>query len=307
MAVSVEVYFLTNFLMDFAATAIVARSLGRVRWRRVMLAAALGAVWATLAQLPLLRFLASFGGAAAMAFVLAAVAMPPDSLRSALRAGAALLGGGLFLGGVQLAALRLFAGAGAAAFIAGALLGAMALLAAAGARQKRLVTWEVQVFLSAAGGGEEDLYLPRHQPLLPRPRGSQQRHRAQQRPGDERRRARPGKEAQRRQLHAAKEQPAAQQRRARAQRGTQRVRGHGHRRQHKGHGRGAAEGGEEAQERQLRQGRPHGPQRRRQHDPAPAHAPKAAGDDGRGGKVHQEVGQEVDLHAHRHALTPWAL
>ena len=106
MAVSVEVYFLTNFLMDFAATAIVARSLGRVRWRRVMLAAALGAVWATLAQLPLLRFLASFGGAAAMAFVLAAVAMPPDCLRSALRAGAALLGGALFLGGVQLAAVR---------------------------------------------------------------------------------------------------------------------------------------------------------------------------------------------------------
>ena len=152
MAVSVEVYFLTNFLMDFAATAIVARSLGRVRWRRVMLAAALGAVWATLAQLPLLRFLASFGGAAAMAFVLAAVAMPPDCLRSALRAGAALLGGALFLGGVQLAAVRLFAGAGAAAFIAGALLGAMALLAATGARQKRLVTWEVQVFLSAGGG-----------------------------------------------------------------------------------------------------------------------------------------------------------
>lgn len=152
MAVSVEVYFLTNFLMDFAATAIVARSLGRVRWRRVMLAAALGAVWATLAQLPLLRFLASFGGAAAMAFVLAAVAMPPDCLRSALRAGAALFGGALFLGGVQLAALRLFAGAGAAAFIAGALLGAMALLAATGARQKRLVTWEVQVFLSAGGG-----------------------------------------------------------------------------------------------------------------------------------------------------------
>ena len=152
MAVSVEVYFLTNFLMDFAATAIVARSLGRVRWRRVALAAALGAVWATLAQLPRLRFIASAGGAAAMAFVLAAVAMPPDCLRSALRAGAALLGGALFLGGVQLAAVRLFAGAGAAAFIAGALLGAMALLAATGARQKRLVTWEVQVFLSAGGG-----------------------------------------------------------------------------------------------------------------------------------------------------------
>ena len=139
MAVSVEVYFLTNFLMDFAATAIVARSLGRVRWRRVALAAALGAVWATLAQLPRLRFIASAGGAAAMAFVLAAVAMPPDSLRSALRAGAALLGGGLFLGGVQLAALRLFAGAGA-------------LAAATSLRRKRLVTWEVQVFIAAAGG-----------------------------------------------------------------------------------------------------------------------------------------------------------
>lgn len=152
MAVSVEAYWLVNFAMDLLATAIIARSLGRVRWKRVALAAAVGASWAALAQLGALRFLSSLPALAALSLLMAAVAIPPDSLRSALVSGAALLGGGVFLGGVQLAALRLFRGAGAAAFFAGALLGAGALLAATALRKKRLVTWEVQVFLSAGGG-----------------------------------------------------------------------------------------------------------------------------------------------------------
>ena len=50
MAVSVEAYLLTNFGMNFLATAIIARSLGRVRWRRVLCASALGAMWAPLAR-----------------------------------------------------------------------------------------------------------------------------------------------------------------------------------------------------------------------------------------------------------------
>lgn len=152
MAVSVEAYWLVNFAMDLLATAIIARSLGRVRWKRVALAAAVGASWAALAQLGALRFLSSLPALAALSLLMAAVAIPPDSLRTALVSGAALLGGGVFLGGVQLAALRLFRGAGAAAFFAGALLGAGALLAATALRKKRLVTWEVQVFLSAGGG-----------------------------------------------------------------------------------------------------------------------------------------------------------
>ena len=152
MAVSVEAYWLVNFAMDLLATAIIARSLGRVRWKRVALAAAVGASWAALAQLGALRFLGSLPALAALSLLMAAIAIPPDSLRSALVSGAALLGGGVFLGGVQLAALRLFRGAGAAAFFAGALLGAGALLAATALRKKRLVTWEVQVFLSAGGG-----------------------------------------------------------------------------------------------------------------------------------------------------------
>ena len=152
MAVSVEAYWLVNFAMDLLATAIIARSLGRVRWKRVALAAAVGASWAALAQLGALRFLSSLPALAALSLLMAAVAIPPDSLRSALVSGAALLGGGVFLGGVQLAALRLFRGAGTAAFFAGALLGAGALLAATALRKKRLVTWEVQVFLSAGGG-----------------------------------------------------------------------------------------------------------------------------------------------------------
>ena len=152
MAVSVEAYWLVNFAMDLLATAIIARSLGRVRWKRVALAAAVGASWAALAQLGALRFLSSLPALAALSLLMAAIAIPPDSLRTALVSGAALLGGGVFLGGVQLAALRLFRGAGTAAFFAGALLGAGALLAATALRKKRLVTWEVQVFLSAGGG-----------------------------------------------------------------------------------------------------------------------------------------------------------
>lgn len=152
MAVSVEAYWLVNFAMDLLATAIIARSLGRVRWKRVALAAAVSASWAALAQLGALRFLSSLPALAALSLLMAAIAIPPDSLRSALVSGAALLGGGVFLGGVQLAALRLFRGAGTAAFFAGALLGAGALLAATALRKKRLVTWEVQVFLSAGGG-----------------------------------------------------------------------------------------------------------------------------------------------------------
>ena len=124
MAVSVEAYWLVNFAMDLLATAIIARSLGRVRWKRVALAAAVGASWAALAQLGALRFLGSLPALAALSLLMAAIAIPPDSLRTALVSGAALLGGGVFLGGVQLAALRLFRGAGAAAFFAGALLGA---------------------------------------------------------------------------------------------------------------------------------------------------------------------------------------
>ena len=152
MAVSVEAYLLTNFGMNFLATAIIARSLGRVRWQRVLCASALGAMWAALAQLAPLRFLASPLSAAVLPFLLASVAIPPESLRSALQAGLALLGGSVFLGGVQLAALRLFDNAGAAAFLTGAFLGAGALMAATSLRKKRLVTWEVQVFLAAAGG-----------------------------------------------------------------------------------------------------------------------------------------------------------
>ena len=152
MAVSIEGYLLVNFGMNFLATAIIARSLGRVRWRRVICAAALGTLWAALAQLAPLRPMRSPLAAAGMAFLMAALAIPPDSVRSALQGGMALLGGGVFLGGVQLASRNVFGSAGAAAFAGGALLGAGALAAATSLRRKRLVTWEVQVFIAAAGG-----------------------------------------------------------------------------------------------------------------------------------------------------------
>lgn len=76
MAVSIEAYLLTNFGMDFLSAAIIARSLGRVRWRRVTLSAALGALYAALCQLPTLRFLGSGLILPLVSITLAAVAIP---------------------------------------------------------------------------------------------------------------------------------------------------------------------------------------------------------------------------------------
>ena len=124
-----------------------------MRWRRTAFASLLGALWAVLAQLPGLRFLASPVALAALSLAMANVAMPPDSMRAALTGALALLGGGVFLGGMQLATLRLFEKRSPVALLLGALLGALALGAATALRKRRLVTWEVQVFLAAGGGG----------------------------------------------------------------------------------------------------------------------------------------------------------
>lgn len=93
MSVSVEAYFLTNFCMDFLAIAIVARSLGRVRWRRVGIAAALGALYAVIAQLPSLRFLGAVWMLPLISVMLAAIVLRVDSPRAAISGGFAHFGG----------------------------------------------------------------------------------------------------------------------------------------------------------------------------------------------------------------------
>lgn len=109
MSVSVEAYFLTNFCMDFLAIAIVARSLGRVRWRREGIAAALGALYAVIAQLPSLRFLGAVWMLPLISVMLAAIVLRVDSPRAAISGGFAILAGGVFLGGTQFMAMaRLF-------------------------------------------------------------------------------------------------------------------------------------------------------------------------------------------------------
>ncbi|NLF27204.1 MAG: hypothetical protein GX592_04840 [Clostridiales bacterium] len=152
MSVSIEAYLLTNFVMNLLAIAAIARSLGRVKWARVLLAAALGAVYAVLAQLPRLRFLGSFALLPLFSAVLSAIALPADSLRSVATGALSLLAGAVFLGGVQLSAMRLFSGSPTLVFLLGALVGTGALVAVSSVRRKRIVTWEVQVFLSVNGG-----------------------------------------------------------------------------------------------------------------------------------------------------------
>ncbi len=152
MSVSIEAYLLTNFLMNLLAIAAIARGLGRVRWTRVLLAAALGAAYAALSQMKALRFLGNFALLPLFSVVLSAVALPADSLRSIASGAFALLAGAVFLGGVQLSTMRMFSGNPTLIFLFGALIGGGALLAVSSARRRRMVTWEVQVFLSVGGG-----------------------------------------------------------------------------------------------------------------------------------------------------------
>lgn len=152
MSVSVEGYFAINFCMNFLSMGIIARSLGRARLRRIALCATAGAVYATLAQLPALRFLDSPAAILPLSIALSAAAMPPQSVRAAVRGALSLLAGGVFLGGVQLLIMRMFTDASALVFLLGALVGAGALAAVASIRRKKLVTWEVRVFLTACGG-----------------------------------------------------------------------------------------------------------------------------------------------------------
>lgn len=151
MRVSVEVYLLTNFWMNLLCTAVIARFLGRVRFGRVLLAAAVGAVYALLAaQTP--RFWGSLPALAAAMLVVSCVALGTESVRLVLTGALSLLAGSVFLGGAQLGAARLFHGAPAAIFLPGAAVGALCLWAATALRRRRAVTWEVRVFLSAGGG-----------------------------------------------------------------------------------------------------------------------------------------------------------
>lgn len=152
MSVSVEAYFCVNFLMNALAISAIARSLGRVHWARVFSASGLGAVYAVLAQLKPLRFLGHWALVPCVAAILAFIALPFSSTKRYLGGVAALLGGGVFLGGIQLGLRNLFPPLSFPTFILGAVLGTLALTSFFSARRRKLVTWEVQVLLSFRGG-----------------------------------------------------------------------------------------------------------------------------------------------------------
>lgn len=151
MAVSIEGYVLTNFLMNALALVIVARSLGHFSMRRVLAAAGVGAAYAVAAQLTPLHFLKGLPAGPLVAVLLAAIAFPAASLRSLSGRSAQLLGAVIFLGGAQF----LFRQAGLRPVVAtavGGALGGCALASFLTARQKRLVSWEVSVYLCFGGG-----------------------------------------------------------------------------------------------------------------------------------------------------------
>ena len=152
MSVSIEAYLLTNFLMNLLAIAVIARSLGNVRWGRIFIAAGMGAAYAALAQLSSLRFLSNLALLAVFAGFVSFIALPADSFRSVLSGMLSLIAGTIFLGGVQLSAMHMFSGNPIVPFLIGAVLGACALMAITSIRKKRKVTWEVRVYLSVNGG-----------------------------------------------------------------------------------------------------------------------------------------------------------
>ena len=137
MSVSVEAYFCVNFLMNALAISAIARSLGRVHWARVFSASGLGAVYAVLAHLKPLRFLGHWALVPCVAAILAFIALPFSSTKRYLGGVAALLGGGVFLGGIQLGLRNLFPPQSFPTFILGAVLGTLALTSFFSARRRR--------------------------------------------------------------------------------------------------------------------------------------------------------------------------
>ena len=152
MEVSIEGFFLINLSMDLLTIAVIARSRGRIRWRRVLAAALLGAVWATLAQFEALRWMGGLAGQVALALLLSAIALPMHGGMSLLTGAGSLLAGAVFLGGVQFFISRQLVRMPPAAFAASAACGMIALTAFSTVRRKKLVTWEVQVYASTAHG-----------------------------------------------------------------------------------------------------------------------------------------------------------
>lgn len=151
MAVSVEMYFLVNLSMDALALFVVARGRGRVSAKRLFAAAGLGAMYATLAQLPVFHILRAMPLMLMPALGMAYIALPRSGVRQYAISALSMLAGFIFLGGVQLVTLRLITGNPVPALVLGALLGGMALLVMNARRQSRLVTWEVSVYFSYRG------------------------------------------------------------------------------------------------------------------------------------------------------------
>ena len=152
MEVSIEGFFLINLIMDLLAISVIARSRGRIRWQRVLAAAFLGAIWATLAQLKPLYWLGSLPGQLLLALLLSTVALPIHGGASLLGGAGSLLAGAIFLGGVQFFISRRLVHMPPLAFFLSAGVGLSALTVLSAAQRKKLVTWEIQVYASTPHG-----------------------------------------------------------------------------------------------------------------------------------------------------------
>ena len=143
MPISLEAYLLTNLCMNIIVFSLVARSRGRIRWGGVFFAAAFGTLYAIAMQFEVFHQLRSVLARLLLAVALAAAAFPVDSLWELLGSTAALVGGTIFMGGVQ-HLIRQWTGSTApAAFALGALLGGGALTAALNVRVRRMEKWEI--------------------------------------------------------------------------------------------------------------------------------------------------------------------
>ena len=141
---SIEGYFLANLLMDVLLLAAVARSRGRVRWRRVLLGGFGAALYAVLAQFPPLAALRWPLLQPLPALALSCLALRGSTLREVLTGAGLLWAGAVFLGGAQL--LAAWTGLSPLpALLVSAGGGVSALAALLGARRRRLVTWEVEL------------------------------------------------------------------------------------------------------------------------------------------------------------------
>lgn len=152
MQVSLELYFTVNLLMNAMMISVCARSVGRLRWRRVILASAVGAVYACAMYLPALALMKGWHMRLILLFTLSAISLRVDRPWDVLTGSVRLAACTFLAGGMMMLARQLAGGQWWLSTLIALPLIALAMMLLLSDRNRQLERWEVQLVISSEYG-----------------------------------------------------------------------------------------------------------------------------------------------------------